>query len=368
MKRRWFPARVALAAASAAALAAVTLSPQQADASPGSPGVPARAPSAASGAAEASDASLARTLAAALGGAAAGSYYDSTLGRLVVDITDGKAARIVRAAGAAPRVVTNSKAELDSAHAALDSRITTPGTAWATDPRLNKVVLTADPTVSAADLSRIRDTARSLGSAVVVKRSPTKLTRFIAGGDGIWGAQFRCSLGFNVKRAGKPDGFLTAGHCGQAEAAWRASNGGPVIARTEAWTFPGRDYAIAAYPATGAVDHPSAVNPGLRPITGVGTATVGQAISRSGSSTGLKTGTVTALNATVNYKEGQVTGLIETSACAEAGDSGGPLYAGSLALGLLSGGSGNCTVPLPSPRTYFQPVQEALSAYGATIP
>ncbi|WP_235481750.1 S1 family peptidase [Streptomyces roseoverticillatus] len=362
MKRRWIPARVALAAASAVALAAVTLSPQQADASPGSPAAPARVPSAAS------DASLAGTLVAALGGAAAGSYYDSTLGRLVVDVTDGRAADLVRAAGAAPRVVEHSKAELDSAHATLDSRITTPGTAWAADPRLNQVVLTADPTVTAADLVRIKDTARSLGSAVVVKRSATKLTRFIAGGDGIWGSQYRCSLGFNVKRAGKPDAFVTAGHCGKVEADWRASNAGPVIARTEAATFPGRDYAIAAYPSTGAVDHPSAVNPGLKAITGAGAATVGQAISRSGSSTGLKTGTVTALNATVNYKEGQVTGLIETSACAEGGDSGGPLFAGTLALGVLSGGSGSCAMPIPAPRTYFQPVQEILTAYGATIP
>ncbi|MEV5379442.1 S1 family peptidase [Streptomyces nondiastaticus] len=360
MKRRWIPARVALAAASAVALAAVTLSPQQADASPGSPAAPARAPSAAS------DASLAGRLVAALGGAAAGSYYDSTLGRLVVDVTDGEAADLVRAAGAAPRVVEHSKAELDSAHATLDSRITTPGTAWAADPRLNKVVLTADPTVTAADLARIKDTARSLGSAVVVKRSATKLTRFIAGGDGIWGAQYRCSLGFNVSRAGKPPAFVTAGHCGKVEADWRASNGGPVIARTEAATFPGRDYAIASY--TAAVDHPSAVDPGLKPITGAGAATVGQAISRSGSTTGLRTGTVTALNATVNYKEGQVTGLIETSACADSGDSGGPLFAGSTALGVLSGGSGNCGMPVPAPRTYFQPVQEILAAYGATIP
>ncbi|MGW2599131.1 S1 family peptidase [Streptomyces klenkii] len=365
MKRRWIPARVALAAASTVALAAVTLSPQQADASPGSPAAPARAPSAAS---NASDASLSRTLVAALGGAVAGSYYDSTLGRLVVDVTDSDAAGLVRAAGAAPRVVEHSKAELDSAHATLDSRVTTPGTAWAADPRLNKVVLTADPTVTAADLARIKDTARSLGSAVVVKRSATKLTRFIAGGDGIWGSQYRCSLGFNVRRPGKPDAFVTAGHCGKVESDWRASNGGPVIARTEAATFPGRDYAIAAYPATGAVDHPSAVNPGLKPITGAGAATVGQAISRSGSSTGLRSGTVTALNATVNYKEGQVTGLIETSACAESGDSGGPLFAGTTALGVLSGGSGSCGMPIPAPRTYYQPVQEILAAYGATIP
>ncbi|MFF7730371.1 S1 family peptidase [Streptomyces sp. NPDC008001] len=358
MKRRWIPARAALAAASAVVLAAVTLSPQQADASPTAT---TRAPSAAA------DASLAGTLVAALGDAVAGSYYDSALGRLVVNVTDEKAAGPVREAGAAPRLVEHSQAELDAARTELDSRINTPGTAWAADPRLNKVVVTADPTVAAADLAELKETARSLGSTVVVRRSAAKLTRFIAGGDAIWGARHRCSLGFNVTWPGHPNGgFLTAGHCGQAESRWSATNGGQTVAETRGWTFPGHDFAIAEY--TAAVPHPSAVNPGQRAITGVGTATVGQAISRSGSTTGLRTGTVTAVNATVNYQEGQVTGLIETTACAGAGDSGGPLFAGDKALGLLSGGSGSCTMPVPAPRTYFQPVQGPLATYGVTIP
>jgi streptogrisin B len=50
--------------------------------------------------------------------------------------------------------------------------------------------------------------------------------------------------------------------------------------------------------------------------------------------------------------------------CAEPGDSGGALYSGSTALGLTSGGSGNCST---GGTTFFQPVTEALSVYGATI-
>jgi streptogrisin B len=90
-----------------------------------------------------------------------------------------------------------------------------------------------------------------------------------------------------------------------------------------------------------------------------------QTVTRRGSTTGIHSGRVTALNATVNYGERRhrVSGLIQTTVCAEPGDSGGPLYAGT-ALGLTSGGSGNCT---SGGTTFFQPVVEALSAYGVSV-
>jgi hypothetical protein len=69
---------------------------------------------------------------------------------------------------------------------------------------------------------------------------------------------------------------------------------------------------------------------------------VDQSVQRSGNATGLHSGTVTALNATVNYPEASLSGLIRTTVCAEGGDSGGSLVAGSTALGLTSGGSSNC--------------------------
>lgn len=87
-------------------------------------------------------------------------------------------------------------------------------------------------------------------------------------------------------------------------------------------------------------------------ITAVADPVVGQRAFRSGSTTGVRSGRVTALNATVNYPEGTVTGLIETTLCAEPGDSGGPLFADGLALGLTSGGNGDCTI---GGTTYFQP-------------
>jgi hypothetical protein len=77
------------------------------------------------------------------------------------------------------------------------------------------------------------------------------------------------------------------------------------------------------------------------------------------------TGTVTALNVTVHYVGGgTVRQMIQTNVCAEPGDSGGPLYAQTVALGLTSGGSGNCRT---GGTTFFQPVTEALSKYGVSV-
>src|SRR6185312_15730163 len=103
---------------------------------------------------------------------------------------------------------------------------------------------------------------------------------------------------------------------------------------------------------------------GSQDITSSGNATVGESVRRSGSTSHVHSGRVTALNATVNYAEGTVTGLIRTTVCAEGGDSGGPLFAGSKALGLTSGGSGNCS---SGGTTFFQPVTEALNTYGVSV-
>jgi hypothetical protein len=87
-------------------------------------------------------------------------------------------------------------------------------------------------------------------------------------------------------------------------------------------------------------------------------------VFRSGSTSGLHDGEVTALNATVNYPEGPVTGLIETTVCAEPGDSGGPMFSEGIALGVTSGGSGDCK---SGGTTFFQPVTQAMAALGVQL-
>ncbi|MFE2545073.1 S1 family peptidase [Actinacidiphila glaucinigra] len=296
----------------------------------------------------------------------AGSYYDAGSDRLVVNVLGAEAADTVRAAGAVPRTVAHTMAELRAATRTLGLQARIPGTAWSVDPRTNQVVVTADRTVSAAGMDRLDEAVDGLGAGTArVQKSKGEFKPFIAGGDAIFGSGARCSLGFNVVKDGQPY-FLTAGHCGVDIKSWSDSAGGREIGSVEAATFPGHDYALVKYTGSG-VDHPSAVdlyNGSAQEITSAATPAVGQAVQRSGSTTQVHDGTVTGLDATVNYQEGSVSGLIQTDVCAEPGDSGGALFSGATALGLTSGGSGDCT---GGGETFFQPVTDALEVYGAEI-
>ncbi|MFJ9409858.1 S1 family peptidase [Streptomyces sp. NPDC101393] len=355
MKHRRIPNRRALlAGAGALALAATaTVTLANANASP------APTPSVSK-----LTAAAANTLASQLKTDTAGAFYDAKAKKLVVNVVNEAAAKTVRAKGAEARLVRHTLAQLDSARKTLKAKATIPGTSWGVDPTSNKVVVTADRTVKGAKLAQLTKVAKGLGDKVVVRHSKGEFKPFIGGGDAIWGSGARCSLGFNVVKDGQPY-FLTAGHCGNAVKSWSDQQGGSEIATTEESSFPGNDYAIAKY--TGDTAHPSEVdlyNGSTQKITKAAEATVGEKVQRSGSTTQVHDGTVKALNATVNYQEGQVDGLIQTDVCAEPGDSGGALFDGESALGLTSGGSGDCS---GGGETFFQPVPEALEAYGAQI-
>ncbi|MEW1655381.1 S1 family peptidase [Streptomyces sp. NPDC093707] len=306
----------------------------------------------------------ATALASQLKSGTAGAYYDAQAKKLVVNVVDQASAATVQAKGAEARIVKHSMAQLDATRQTLKAKATIPGTAWAMDPRANKVVVTADRTVTGAKLDRLTKVAEGLGDTVEIRHSKSEFKPLIAGGDAIWGSSARCSLGFNVVKDGQPY-FLTAGHCGNAVKSWSDQQGGQEIATTDQSTFPGNDYSIVKY--TGNADHPSEVdlyNGSTQKITKAADATVGEKVQRSGSTTQVHDGTVKALNASVNYQEGTVDGLIQTDVCAEPGDSGGALFDGESAIGLTSGGSGDCS---NGGETFFQPVPAALQAYGAQI-
>ncbi|MEU6552399.1 S1 family peptidase [Streptomyces sp. NPDC046915] len=358
MKHRRIPGRRAVVAgAGVAALVAAGVTFQSANASePAKTAAPQTLSAPAAG-------KLATTLVGDLGADAAGTYYDAKAKSLVVNVLDETAAKTVEAAGAKARVVANSLAELDGARTTLKQDATIPGTSWATDPVGDKVVVTADKTVSGAQWAKLTKVVDGLGGTAELKRSAGEFKPFLAGGDAITGSGGRCSLGFNVVKDGQPY-FLTAGHCTEAISTWSDSSGA-VIGKNERSSFPGNDFGLVKY--TSGTDHPSEVdlyNGSAQKITGAAEATVGMKVTRSGSTTQVHSGTVTGLNATVNYSEGTVSGLIQTDVCAEPGDSGGSLFSGSDAIGLTSGGSGDCTA---GGETFFQPVTEALSATGAQI-
>ncbi|MER5178078.1 S1 family peptidase [Streptomyces sp. NPDC002896] len=359
MKHRRIPRRrAAVAGAGIAALVAAGVTFQTANASTDTPTPTPETLSVATAG------KLASSLTKQLGADAAGTYYDAKARHLVVNVLDEDAAGTAEAAGAQARIVENSLAELKSARTTLKGKATIPGTAWAVDPASNKVVVTADRTVKGAELDKLTEVVKGLGGTAELKYTKGEFKPFIAGGDAITGDGGRCSLGFNVVKDGEPY-FLTAGHCTEAISTWSDSDGN-VIGENEDSSFPGNDYGLVKYTAD--VDHPSEVDlydGSAQEITGAGEATVGMQVTRSGSTTQVHDGEVTGLDATVNYGSGDVVeGLIQTTVCAEPGDSGGSLFSGSTAIGLTSGGSGDCT---SGGETFFQPVTEALSAYGAEI-
>ena len=276
------------------------------------------------------------------------------------------AAAAVVTAGTAAIALPQANAA-DTANTANTAAATAPisGTAWAVDVQTGETVVTADSTVQGEKWDRLMSVTQ--GKAVRVERTAGVFTLFAEGGDAIFTGGARCSLGFNVTtNDGKP-GILTAGHCAAAGRQWSLTQGGRAVATVKQATFPGNgDFSLLTY-NDAATEAPSAVDTGggrTVKIARAAEAKVNQQVSRMGSTTGLHDGRVTALNATVNYPEGTVTGLIQTTVCAEGGDSGGPLFAGDSAIGLTSGGSGNCRT---GGVTFFQPVTKALDAVGARI-
>ncbi|MDT0310402.1 S1 family peptidase [Streptomyces sp. DSM 44917] len=358
--RRTPKRRLAATALGLAALLAGSVAAAQANAAPGAS--PTSAPRTLSSA-QAGD--LADDLTARLGAAAAGAYYAAETETLIVNVVDEAAVPEVESAGAEARVVPHSLAELTETHEAVRA-FAVPGTAWSIDPVSNSVRVRVDSTVTGRALEEVRDAVAGLGGTATLERSAGTYQPYLAGGDAIHSGGARCSLGFNVTLADGGAGFLTAGHCGEAGSQWSETAGGPPVASLTRSEFPGSDWALAQYTAD--VPHPSAVSlydGTTQEITGAAEATVGQQVTRSGSTTGVHPGEVTAVDVSVTYPQGTVDGVIETTVCAEPGDSGGALFSGPSAIGLTSGGSGDCTV---GGTTFFFPVTDALAASGATLP
>ncbi|MFE0772782.1 S1 family peptidase [Streptomyces sp. NPDC058861] len=270
---------------------------------------------------------------------------------------------------------TSSAQQADTARATTAALATTSsavlradvaGTAWYTDQATGKVVVTVDSTVSPAEIATLREAAGDNAGNLRIERTTGKINKLIAGGQAIYGGGGRCSLGFNV-RSGSTYYALTAGHCTNGGSTWYTNSSQTAVLGSRAGTsFPTNDYGIIRHSNASAADgRVYLYNGSYRDITAAGNAYVGQSVQRSGSTTGLRGGTVTGLNATVNYGNGDIVyGLIQTNVCAEPGDSGGAMFSGTTALGLTSGGSGNCS---SGGTTFFQPVTEALSAYGVSV-
>lgn len=265
--------------------------------------------------------------------------------------------------GVSPQQDEKPQIGVSDAREALEDKASIPGTSWAVDPHTDKLVVTADKTVKGDDLDKLKDVVDGLGETVELEKSNTIMQPYVNGGDAVLSSE-RCSAGFNVMLAGNPF-MVTAGHCGKKDSEWRDKSGNPIGSMVES-VFPGDDYAIVKYNTLD--QYPSSVNlyEGSNQIYAIGDPTIGMQVKRSGSTTGVHDGRITGVNATVNYGNGvSVSGLIQTNVCAEPGDSGGPLFSGGMALGMLSGGYGNCKT---GGVTFYQPLNEVVTKYNMTLP
>lgn len=305
-------------------------------------------------------ADLRKSIAADWGGA----WLSADAGQLTVAVTDPALAESIRAAGAEPKVVTRSAAELDAVKQQLDERAgaATPDLAgWYVDMATNAVVVLAQPGAQDAARSFAAGSGAPAESVRVVASDEAPVPFFdVRGGDPFFiEGNARCSIGFSVV-----GGFVTAGHCGQQGDTTTGFNQEAQGTFT-ASSFPGDDFGVVQ--VNGDWTPRPVVNDfngGEVTVAGSEEAPVGASICRSGSTTGTHCGVIEAKNATVNYPEGTVTGLTRTDVCAEPGDSGGSWMSGDQAQGVTSGGSGNCTA---GGTTFFQPLNEILQTNGLTL-
>ncbi|MDT0267458.1 S1 family peptidase [Streptomyces sp. DSM 44915] len=184
----------------------------------------------------------------------------------------------------------------------------------------------------------------------------------VAGGDTVYAdAGYSCTVVVNLAIGTGHFGLLP-GSCTDSFPHWYAD---PQL------TTPIGPTVSSQYPTHGlfAYDNPAVpveqtTSCGGAPLTTVANPVVGQAVTRSGSTTGCLSGTVTGVNVTVNFGGQVVTGLIATNLCWEPGFRDGALTSRTALVGIPVGGSGNCA---SGGVSYFQPLAPVLAAYGATI-
>ncbi len=293
-----------------------------------------------------------------------------------------------------PRAGRAAKERLDARSAAVPENVT----AWWVDPRTHQTVVAvvgpatraasafaADADPSAVRLQPMSAPIRLLDgfserrrpgvgrqqravadaeAAPAAPAAPAAAPAPLVGGTAITTTGTRCSDGFSARR-GTTTYLLTAGHCTAEGRSWNGPDRKPLgtAVRTE---YPGHDYGIIQVTGTTTWRGSGRIQGGPT-VTGATAAASGGAVCRSGSSSGYHCGTVQATDVTVNYGSGTViTGLTQTTVCAEAGDSGGPFVTpdSAQAQGTLSGGTGDCTA---GGTTYFQPLAPVLASMGLTL-
>ncbi|UVS79551.1 fibronectin type III domain-containing protein [Actinokineospora sp. UTMC 2448] len=310
----------------------------------------------------------------------AGVWLDERTGAVVVAVTDDAAAARVRAAGAEPRRVTRSRADLDRlARAVGDHAIGVPGVfGWGVDVVNNDVVVRVDTTRVTSATRAFLARAADLGARV----HETSASPVPQGGDirpgNPWfpGFEANCSIGFPAVDASGGRHFLTAGHCtdDRDQPAYAGSGGQNRIGTsntggTRSVFAREGDMGVVAVTEPGWALSAEVNTWGGAGVTVTGSTEplVNQVVCHSGVASRWQCGRVTAVEQTVVYASGPIDGMAFTTACSLGGDSGGAWLAGDKAVGLHSGGKSSCSPGGAPDQSLFQPVNEALRKWGLTL-
>jgi len=295
------------------------------------------------------------------------------------------------------RVVRNPIADLNASKDELDALADRGGKvpkgvySWYVDQQSNALVVGVGRGRLSAGIDFVAASgANAAHVRFVVEDEQARPLAALEGGHGYLrnpgdGYLYSCSIGFNALKGSTPV-YVTAGHCGdQGESVYLEGSAGtgpqwtlgPLIGAFSGSSFPGPgqsgpDYAYVtisgSHTQVAGVHGWTTSDVVVRGNTAGG---VGTAVCRSGRTSGWKCGTIDQVNVSVNYSTGEtIKNVNRTTACSEGGDSGGSFITGpGQAQGVLSGGSGSCKGKLPNNRTrsYFQPVNPILSAYGLTL-
>ncbi len=279
-------------------------------------------------------------------------------------------------AGAGARAAEPSLAELNDAKAALDATALAAGAdastevaAWYVDAARDAVVVEAGDDAAAEAFLAEAGVASEVVEIDTTAAAPRPLADVIVGGAAYYGETKLCATGFTVTHNGEP-AMTTAGHCAR-EGFYAYAQSLVPMGTFEGSVYPGADMAWISPDAADAEPQPYIDAHGLgsgpygwMPVAGSAEAPVGAPVCLSSRPSAYHCGLIERVDVSVTYPEGTVTGLTQTSVCAEEGDSGAGFLSGNQAQGVLSGGTGDCST---GGHSYFQPLNPLLSEFDLDL-
>lgn len=308
----------------------------------------------------------------------AGFWFDPDTGKLTVAVTTSDDAHEVETAGAIPKKVSRTKAQLDEIEAQIQAAELPGIYGYGQDPITNTIHVRVDRTAKTATTDQFLSGMHGVTITEQAGR-PQQQDGQTQPGNPWWpGSEtYNCSVGFSATDADNGNHFVTAGHCtndpdqpAYGEAMQANKIGTSNQDGTHSVNEREGDMGVVAVTEPG-WDLSAEVNTwGGDPITVAGSveAIVGDAVCHTGNTApNFECGTVSAVNQTIDYGDVVVEGLTTTDACSQGGDSGGGWLVGDKATGMHSGGYSTCSSPPTEDQSIFQPVNEALTKWGLTV-